>query len=74
MVYHAADGDRLSQDHVNFTKEKCPSDLIEINVLDTHVDKYCFLLKSLIEIFSRQDDWILVINSVQGTVYTSETN
>ncbi|CAB3986056.1 Hypothetical predicted protein [Paramuricea clavata] len=65
MVYHAAVGDRLSPEHVNFTKEKCPSNLVEVP--DTHVNKQYSLLKRLIEMFSRQDDWILDINSAQAT-------
>ena len=62
MVYHAAVGNRLLPEHVNYAKENCPSNVIDV---DTSDQKHSSL-KTMIEMFSREDDWILDINSTSG--------
>ncbi len=63
MVYHAAAGNRLLPEHVNYTNKDCPSNVIDV---EDSSDQHRSSLKKLIPMFSREDDWILDINSTQG--------
>ena len=63
MVYHAAVGDRLTPAHVNYTNENRPSNLFD---LQNKADPNSSLLKEIIELYSRENDWILEINSSEG--------
>ena len=63
MVYHAAVGDRLLADHVNYTNQSRPSNLFKLN--DTADPNYS-LLEEIIRLYSREGDWILEVNSAKG--------
>ena len=62
MVYHAAVGDRLLADHVNYTNKKPTFNIFKLN--DTADTNYS-LLEEIIRI-SREGDWILQVNSAEG--------
>jgi hypothetical protein len=62
-VYHAAVGNRLLPEHVNYTTENCPSNVLDV---EDSSDRHRTSFKKLIQMFSREDDWILDINSTEG--------
>ena len=62
LVYHAALGQRVLQDHFNFDADV--NNFMVVNAEQKELE----VCRRLVQLFSRQGDWILDVNIPEGTV------